>query len=82
MRLEGVIHCDGPDCPNREHVGIATMKADRLPAGWVKVVEMGDQDPDLYAFCCWNCLLKRAAEIPPPTVIPWQEALGTDEEPS
>jgi hypothetical protein len=50
--------------------------------GWLQVFEYGDQEPVTLAFCSWNCLMKRAAEIPPPTVIPWQQALGTDEEPS
>jgi hypothetical protein len=82
VKLEGVIHCEGPDCNHQEHVGVDSMAMGRLPRGWVKVIEMGDQDPATFAFCCWDCLMKRAAEIPPPEVIPWQQALGTDEEPS
>jgi hypothetical protein len=82
VKLEGVIHCDGRACEHHEHVGVPTMLVGRLPAGWVKVIEMGDQDPAEFAFCGWDCLLKRAAEIPPPTFISWQQALGTDEEPS
>lgn len=30
---------------------------------------------------CWEAGECLRAELPPPTVIPWQEALGTDEEP-
>lgn len=80
MRLEGVIHCDGPDCQHHQHVGVNTMAAKRLPAGWLTVVEHGDSTDHTEAFCNWDCLMKRAAKIEPPTVIPWQQALGTDEE--
>lgn len=80
MKLEGVIHCDGPECQHNSHVGVASMAMRRLPAGWLKVIEYGDQDPHLHGFCCWDCLMKRAAEVPPPEVIPWHQALGTDEE--
>ncbi len=80
MKLEGVIHCEGPECDVHQHVGIPTMKLGRLPAGWVQVVEMGDQEPVTFAFHNWNCVLKRAAQIEPPTVIPWQQALGIDDE--
>jgi hypothetical protein len=81
MKLEGVIHCEGPDCDHRQHVGCPSMAMGRLPAGWLQVFEYGDQEPVTLAFCGWDCLMKRAAEVPPPEVIPWQEALGTDEEP-
>lgn len=80
MKLEGVIHCEGPGCEHHSHVGIPSMQADRLPPGWIKVVEMGDQEPTTFGFCCWNCVLKFAAEFEPPTIIPWDQALGTDDE--
>lgn len=73
MKLEGVIYCEGPGCEHHQHVGVASMALDRLPAGWIKVVEMGDQDPHTLAFCGWDCLLKRAAEMPPPILIGWDE---------
>jgi len=82
VKLEGVIHCEGPDCEHHQHVGCASMALGRLPAGWLQVHEYGDQDPVTLAFCGWDCLMKRAAQVEPPTVIPWQQALGTDEEPS
>lgn len=82
MKLEGVIHCEGPDCERHSHVGSPNMSLGRLPVGWLKVIEHGDADPHTLAFCCWDCLMKRAAQVPPPEIIPWQQALGTDEEPA
>ena len=69
MRLEGVIHCDGPDCECHQHVGVPSMAASRLPAGWIKVIEMGDQDPATFAFCGWDCVLRRAGRMDPEEVI-------------
>ena len=79
MKLEGVIHCEGPECEHHAHVGVPNMRAERLGPGWVKVIEFGDAEPYTFAFCGWDCMMKRAAELPPPTVIPWQQALGTEE---
>ena len=41
MNLEGTIHCDGPDCEIHSHVGADTMRAGRLPVGFVKLIEYG-----------------------------------------
>ena len=56
------------------------MNTGRLPVGWVRVVEYGDTGPSDTGYCGWDCLLKRAALFEPPTIIPWQDALGMDEE--
>lgn len=69
MNLEGMIHCEGPDCNVHEHVGPDTMIFDRLPSGWLKVIEHGNNVDLEEAFCSWNCLMKRAASIEPPTEI-------------
>ena len=79
MKLEGVVHCEGPDCEVHQHVGVPSMMLGRLPAGWLQVVEYGDQEPDTFAFCTWDCLMKRAADVPPPIIIPWNEVLGIDD---
>lgn len=79
MKLEGVIHCEGPDCEVHQHVGVPNMNAGRLPVGWQKVSEYGDTGPIDFAFHCWDCLMKFAAQIPPPEIIPWDQALGGDE---
>ena len=71
MKLEGVIHCEGPDCETHQHVGVPNMDAGRLPVGWLKVVEYGDTGPREFAYCGWDCLMKAAALVPPPEVIPW-----------
>ncbi len=80
MKLEGVIHCEAAECDCWERVGVASMAALRLPPGWIKVSEYGDQDPVTLSFCGWDCVMKRAAQVEPPVVIPWQQALGTDDE--
>jgi hypothetical protein len=69
MKLEGVIHCEGPDCIAHQHVGVPNMDAGRLPAGWLRVVEYGDTGPSDEGFCGWDCVLKRAALFGPPTII-------------
>lgn len=74
MKLEGVIHCEGPECIVHQHVGPSTMEADRLPLGWVRVEEMnGEAKPYREAFCSWDCLMKRAAKLPPGQVIPIED---------
>lgn len=76
MRLEGRIHCDGPECNSHQHVGVDSMDHGRLPAGWITVTEHGDFSDPASAFCGWDCLLKFAAKIEPPIEIPWDQALG------
>lgn len=76
MKLEGVIHCEGPDCEAHQDVGVPNMDAGRLPVGWLKVAEHGDTGPSYFAFHGWDCLMKFAAQIPPPEIIPWDQALG------
>ena len=72
MKLEGVIHCEGPDCEVHQHVGAPNMNARRLPAGWLRVIEYGDAGQHESAYHNWDCLMKRAAQIEPPEVIPWE----------
>lgn len=71
MKLEGTIHCEGPGCEVHQHVGPDTMRAARLPVGWLRVTEYGSGNGDLdTAVCGWDCLMKFAASIEPPIVIP------------
>ena len=71
MRLEGTIHCEGPDCELHAHVGADTMEADRLPLGFVKVIEYcGNGFDHVMAFCSSDCALKKLAEQPPTETIP------------
>lgn len=66
MQLEGTVYCEGPDCEVHQHVGPDTMEADRLPVGWVRVTEFGGSSDPQTAYCSWDCLMKAAAQIPPP----------------
>jgi hypothetical protein len=78
MRLEGVIHCEGPDCNAHERVGVDSMANERLPKGWITVVEHGDFTDSRTAYCGWECLLKAASRVDPPVEIHWRQALGDD----
>lgn len=70
MKLEGMIWCSGPGCEAHQHVGADTMEAERLPVGWLKVIEYGNGHTDpACAYCGWDCLLKAAGEVPPPIVV-------------
>lgn len=70
MKLEGTVYCEGPDCRINAHVGPDTMENDRLPVGWVRVQEFGSGNGDpRAAFCGWNCVLRAAAQIEPPTIL-------------
>jgi len=71
MILEGHIYCEGPDCKTSQHVGADTMIHGRLPVGWLRVEDFGVDERE--AFCGWDCLMKRAARLPPPTIIPWDD---------
>lgn len=67
MILEGTIYCEAEECDARSHVGADTMRANRLPVGWVKVIDYGSNgDEDPRAFCNANCLLKFLGKFPPP----------------
>lgn len=73
MRLEGLIHCEAPDCEHCQHVSVTTMQADRLPAGWVLYREHADSGTVReWAFCHGSCALRWLAGSPgsePPDVI-------------
>lgn len=76
MKLEGVIHCEGPDCEAHQHVGVPNMGAGRLPVGWVRAVEYGDTGPTEFGYCGWECLMKAAAQFPAPEVFPFEGLAG------
>lgn len=67
MILEGMIYCEAEDCNHHAHVGSDTMRAHRLPPGWIKIIDYGSnggEEPQ--AFCNANCLLKYLGKLPPP----------------
>jgi hypothetical protein len=70
VKLEGTIHCEGPECDVHQHVGPDTMEAERLPVGWLRVTEYGGSNDREYAFCGSDCVMKWAAGFEPPIVIP------------
>jgi hypothetical protein len=71
VKLEGTIHCEGPECNTHAHVGSGTVEAGRLPIGFLRVIEYGGSSDPEFAFCSCDCLMKWAAQVPPPEVIPW-----------
>jgi hypothetical protein len=65
--LEGTIYCEAEDCKHQAHVGSDTMRADRLPSGWIKIIDYGSNGTEVpQAFCNANCLLKTLGKLPPP----------------
>ena len=70
MSIERTYHCDGPDC--KHHWSDA---ANTQAPGLLTVAE-SHQLEDLH-FCGWDCLLKHAAQFPPPETIPF----GDNDEP-
>lgn len=70
MKLDATVYCEGPDCEVHQHVGQDTLEADRLPPGWVRAQEFNNNGAvHNEAFCSWDCLMKRAAKLPPEEVI-------------
>lgn len=61
MAIERIFHCDWRECEN-------TARTARLrpEAGIITVTE--EPGRSLH-FCCWDCVLKHAAEKPPVEVI-------------
>lgn len=79
MKLEGTIHCEGPDCETHQHVGCSTMAAGRLPgSGWLRVIEYVSSTDSEFAFCSSDCLMKWAAQSPPMEVIPFHHEDGDE----
>lgn len=73
MILEGHVYCEGPDCEHHAHIGAASMKAGRLPSGWIKAREYAESEDYTSAFCGYDCLMKWAAKVPPSEVIPFDQ---------
>jgi hypothetical protein len=59
MAIERVFYCDWRDCEH--HVQTANLRA----ATFLTVTEAGRS----MHFCCWDCVLKHAAEKPPTEVV-------------
>lgn len=69
MRLEGTIHCDGPDCERSAHVSTSAMEAGRLCIPFRRLIEYGDAGDHEWAFCGYDCLMKWAAQWPAEQII-------------
>lgn len=69
MKMEGTIHCEGPDCEHSAHLGVETMNAGRMVPGFLKVIEFGHSKDDTHAFCTADCLLKWCALREPTEII-------------
>lgn len=69
VKLEGTIHCEGPECERSAHLGVSTMDAGRLVPGFVKITVYGNSRDYTHAFCGNDCLMKWAAQFPPEEAI-------------
>lgn len=78
MSIERVFYCDGPDC--QRHV--RTM-AEFPSCGFIETRQASAGFPDARNhFCSWDCLMKFAAQHPPPEVIEWDDPRLAGEEPA
>jgi hypothetical protein len=66
VSIERVFHCDEKGC--RTHIPSMYTKPEEQ--GWLFVTETGQAPGRTLHFCCWDCLMKHAAQFPPPTRIP------------
>lgn len=61
MSIERIFHCDWHECE-----GHGRSDIDRPPSSFITITET-ESDPR--HFCCWDCVLKFAAEKPPVVTI-------------
>lgn len=78
MSIERVYYCDGPDCGDQHTGGLPTHAKTKhppphLPFGMLEVRELDEVGETVHHFCTWNCALKFAAKIEPPTIIPFED---------
>ena len=78
MSVEFIYHCDGPPNPDLpgdaaeldhcpSHVQTARQDGE-LPVGWIRLIWYGTPSVE-EMYCGWSCVLRRAAQFPPPTII-------------
>lgn len=74
MKMDATVYCEGPECEVHQHVGPDTFAANRLPPGWLRVQEFSNNgETNQEGFCSWDCMMKRAAKLPPDEVVPFNE---------
>jgi hypothetical protein len=61
MSIDRIFYCDGPDCDDSVQTDAAQ------PPGSFLTVTQDDAEPE--HFCSWDCLLKRAAAMPPSELV-------------
>jgi len=64
VAIEREFHCDGPGCVAHQRTTA------RVPRYWLVVTEADLGGGDERHFCGWECVLRFAAQLPPPEVIP------------
>jgi hypothetical protein len=77
MAIERVYWCDNPSCADQfpddqdtpAHAKTASPPP-HLPAGMLEVREGGPNGGSVHHFCGWECVMKFAATLPPPEIIP------------
>lgn len=74
MTREMTYYCEEPKCENKQ-----TSASEARPiTGWLLVVmRLPTENPYLYDFCSWDCLMKYAASLDPPEEIEW-ETMGRE----
>jgi hypothetical protein len=69
VSVEHVYRCDGPEC--EAHL---TSRADQ-PPHFITTYEV-HEDTAVNHFCNWDCLMKFAAQVEPPEIIPFEQSGG------
>lgn len=65
MSTEPIYHCDGPDCTTHQ------TSTDLAPIrGWIRIAANEGGGTAVMDFCGWDCVLRKAATVPPTVVIP------------
>ena len=64
MSIERIFYCDGPDCERHVQTGRPSP-----PAFLTLTEETGHTEH----FCSWDCILKRAASMPPAEAVTFGE---------
>lgn len=77
MAIERTYYCDNPSCAE-DHPGDGetplhaktVTPPPHLPVGILEVRVGGPNGGEEFHFCGWECVMKYAAALPPPEIIP------------
>jgi hypothetical protein len=69
-----MFYCEGPGCGDQHDDGlpvhaITASPYPHLPMGFIETRQRQDGEDFEHHFCSWDCLMKYAAQHPPPEMI-------------